>query len=186
MDLWAQLLVVWFHEVSADITHTQHSAGSAPGAEGPRGFTQHLGRLGWLRPGLYLQLRGHASYPVAQRSWERKTKFGGFLPFKPGAAAASLPPRSVGQSRSLGHPGFTGKEGGFLPSSACRPGSSLFKIAFGTTDPGNKDKAGLKPGLRHSEGCLGSGLSFLAYNQSLGVKALKPLSALTAAAPWSA
>ena len=90
MALWAQLLVGWFPEVSAGITHTLHSAGSATAAEGPRGFTQHLGRLGWLRLGLFLQLRVHTSYTVAQRSWERKTKSGGFLPFEPGTAAASL------------------------------------------------------------------------------------------------
>ena len=69
------------------------------------------------------------------------------MPFKPGTAAASLLPCSVDQSRSLGRPGFSGKEGGFLPSSAGRPGSSLFKMAFGTTDPGNKGRAGLRPGL---------------------------------------
>ena len=119
------------------MTHAWHSTGSTTGAEGSRGFTQHLGRLGWLRG----HLRGDTSYTVTQRSWERKTKFGGFLPFKPGTGAASLLPRSVDRSKSLGHRVHR-KGRRLLPLSACRPGSSLLKISIGTTDPGNKGMEG--------------------------------------------
>lgn len=67
---------------------------------------------------------------MAQRSWERKTKSGGFLPFEPGTAAASLLPRSADQSTSLGHPGFTGKEGGFSPQVLAGLGAVCSKSPF--------------------------------------------------------
>ena len=84
---------------------------------------------GWGEPGLFLQLRGHASYTATHGSRDRKTELLGFLPFKPGTGTASLLPHSGDQSKSQGHPRFTGKRsrlpllmGG--PVSAYRDGSS--------------------------------------------------------------
>lgn len=53
-------------------------------------------------------------------------------------------------------------------------GAVLFKIAFRTTDPGTSRRR-FRPGLHHSEGGLGSGLSLLAWkHQKLEVRAVKP------------